>query len=402
VSDHDAGARLKVALLTGGANKPYALGLASALKAEGLLLDFIGSDTVSAPELHGTAQINFFNLRGDQSPAATFPRKALRLLTYYARLVRYAAVAEPRVFHILWNNKFELFDRTLMMLYYRALGRVTLLTVHNVNAGKRDGNDSFLNRLSLRIQYHLSDHIFVHTQQMKRELLDQFGAREGKVSVIPFGINDTIPTTSLTRGQARQALGLTGGDKALLFFGKIAPYKGLDHLIAALAALMQKDDRYRLVIAGAIKDCTRYWNELQQAIDTAGVRPRIIERIGYVPDAEVETYFKAADVLALPYTYIFQSGVLFLSYRFGLPVIATDVGSFREDVLPGRTGFICRARNPGDLAETIETYFSSELFQHLDARRVFIRAYAEQHHSWSTVAQITKDVYAQLLNGRRT
>ena len=37
----------------------------------------------------------------------------------------------------------------------------------------------------------------------------------------------------------------------------------------------------------------------------------------------------------LPYTHIFQSGVLFLGYSFGLPVIASDVGSLREDVIEG-------------------------------------------------------------------
>ena len=45
------------------------------------------------------------------------------MLLYYARLIRYAATAKPKIFHILWNNKFESFDRTLLMLYYRLLGK---------------------------------------------------------------------------------------------------------------------------------------------------------------------------------------------------------------------------------------------------------------------------------------
>lgn len=53
-------------------------------------------------------------------------------------LVRYAVTAKPTIFHILWNNKFEYFDRTLLMLYYRALGKKVVLTVHNVNADNRD------------------------------------------------------------------------------------------------------------------------------------------------------------------------------------------------------------------------------------------------------------------------
>ena len=50
--------------------------------------------------------------------------------------------------------------------------------MHNVNAGIRDSNDSRLNRLTLRIQYRLADHIFVHTEQMKRELIEEYGVEE--------------------------------------------------------------------------------------------------------------------------------------------------------------------------------------------------------------------------------
>ena len=50
-------------------------------------------------------------------------------------------------------------------------------TLHNVNAGKRDAEDSRLNRLTLRIQYRLADHMFVHTDQMKRELIAEFSER---------------------------------------------------------------------------------------------------------------------------------------------------------------------------------------------------------------------------------
>jgi glycosyltransferase involved in cell wall biosynthesis len=57
----------------------------------------------------------------------------------------------------------------------------------------------------------------------------------------------------------------------------------------------------------------------------------------------MEVYLKAADVMVLPYNEIFQSGVLFLGYSFGLPVIATDVGSFREEIVEGERGF-CAVR----------------------------------------------------------
>jgi glycosyltransferase involved in cell wall biosynthesis len=387
-----------VALLTGGGDKPYALGMAGALIAQGAFLDFIGSDDVNGPHLHDNPRVNFLNLRGDQTPNASRLNKLLRVVRYYLRLLRYAATARTRVFHVLWNNKFELMDRTVLMLYYRMLGKQVVLTAHNVNACKRDGKDTAVNRLSLKIQYGLSDHIFVHTEKMKSELRAEFGVPEGKVTVIPFGINNAVPSTEeLTTDQARQALGLSSSHKVMLFFGNIAPYKGLEYLIDALAEVAKRDANYRLIIAGTIKRCDDYWKKVQAAMGRNGARARMIERIEYIPDEAVELYFKAADVLVLPYTHVFQSGVLFLGYSFGLPVIATDVGSLREEILEGRTGFVCRPCDPLSLAGAIERYFASDLYLNLEARRREIRDYANERYSWAKVGRITVGVYSRLL-----
>src|SRR5437762_4107562 len=62
---------LQVAILTGGSDKPYALGLAMALVSQGIFLDFIGSDEVTGPELLNNPQVNFLNLRGDQRSEAS-------------------------------------------------------------------------------------------------------------------------------------------------------------------------------------------------------------------------------------------------------------------------------------------------------------------------------------------
>jgi glycosyltransferase involved in cell wall biosynthesis len=101
----------------------------------------------------------------------------------------------------------------------------------------------------------------------------------------------------------------------------------------------------------------------------------------------------------LPYTLIFQSGVLFLSYSFGLPVIASDVGSFRDDILEGKTGLVCRPCDATDLAMKIEEYFESDLFKTLGQRRQEIQDYANRRNSWKVVGQKTSKIYLQLLDG---
>jgi glycosyltransferase involved in cell wall biosynthesis len=391
---------IEVALLTGGFDKPYAFGLALALASKGVWLDVIGSDDVDSPEMHTAPKLNFLNLWGSKHDASLV-RKISRVLIYYTRLLRYATVAEAKIFHILWNNKFQFLDRTLLMLYYKLLGKKVVLTAHNVNAGKRDSNDSLFNRSTLRAQYRLADHVFVHTEKMKRELLQDFGVQERTVSVIPFGLNNSVPHTDLTPGEAKQRLGIRDSERTILFFGAIRPYKGLEHLVNAFQQLAATHSEYRLIIAGeSRKGAEQYLDEIQRMINGHVSRRQVLQEIRYIPDEETELYFKAADVLALPYTHVFQSGVLFLGYSFGLPVVGADVGSIREEIIEGRTGFLCRSCDSADLAKAIEKYFESDLFKNLDNRRQEIREYANAKHSWDIVGEITREVYTQLSRER--
>jgi len=207
-----------------------------------------------------------------------------------------------------------------------------------------------------------------------------------------------VPDTDLTSVDAKQTVGVGCADKTILFFGRIRPYKGLDYLITAFRQLAHQDRAYRLIIAGEPKkESLQYWREVQQAIEREGLGEQVIQEIRFIADEETEVYFKAADVLVLPYTQVFQSGVLFLAYSFGLPVIATNVGSLSDDIVEGETGYTCRPCDAADLAKALETYFKSDLFKTLDQRRAEIKSFARGHHSWDVVSDKTCSVYAQLL-----
>lgn len=389
---------IQVGLLTGGFDRPYAYGLTMALAAKRIALEIIGSAELDGPEMHNNPRVHFVNLYWDSRKRANVVGKILRVLSFYQRLFRYTATARPKILHILWNNKFELFDRTLLMLFYKLLGKKVVLTAHNVNAGKRDGTDSWLNRFSLKLQYQLVDHIFVHTEKMKCALSNDFQISTGKVSVIPFGINNSVPQTDLSSAEAKRILGIGKDNKTVLFFGAIRPYKGLEHLVAAFQQVALKDKNYRLIIVGQVhRKAGEYMRDIQDMIQSHPSRGQIILKPEFIPDNETEIYFKAADVSALPYTTVFQSGVLFLSFSFGLPAIATDVGSFDEEIIRGKTGFLCKASDSVDLARAIEEYFASELFMQLEGRRREIIHNANEHHSWDKVGTMTRKVYQEML-----
>lgn len=387
-----------VSILTGGVDRPYAFGLAMALASKNVQVDVIGNEFIDSLEMHTTPNLRFFNLWPTRLAKPALFGKVSRTLLHYVSLMRYAAGACPRVIHILWNSKIQLFDRTLLMLFYKALGKKVALTAHNVNQARRDSRDSWLNRITLRIQYHLADHIFVHTQKMKTELLQDFGVAARSVTVIRHPINNAFPETGLTPSEAKTWLGLDKSDKTILCFGKIKPYKGIEYLLPAFQQLAAKDASYRLIIAGEVqKGNEKYLDSLVQAMASDLERERIILKTQFIPDAEMEVYFKAADVLVLPYKDIFQSGVLFLGYSFGLPVIVTDVGSFREEIVEGKTGYLCKPEDPIDLANTIEMYFASDLYLNLRASRQQIKHYADTNHSWSAVADLTQKAYDGML-----
>lgn len=395
----------EVALLTGGGDRPYALGLTKSLIAEGLKCDFIGSDFLRCADLEQNRYVNFLNLRGDMRNDAPLHQKAIRITKYYLRLLLYTLSAQPKIFHILWNNKFDLVDRTLLMIFYKLCGKRIVMTVHNVNMGQRDGRDGRINRLTLRTQYHLCDHLFVHTERMRQQLRADFGIDESKVTVIPLPINDTVPDTALSRAEARRQLGFSEDHKVLLFYGSIAPYKGLNVLIQSLATVVKWMPEMRLVIAGHPRFGSAHWEAVARDIVSLELSSFVTQRIEFIPDDETEVYFKAADAVVLPYTYVFQSGVLLLGYSFGVPVIATDVGSLREYLLQGKTGYLSKPCDADDLAARIKEYFESEIYRSLPQTRAWIQSWARDRYSWSEVASCTKALYRQLLTpdatGRR-
>ncbi len=391
---------IEMALLTGCQDRHYAFGLATALVSDGVRVDIIGGDEIDSPELHTTPHLRFLHFRRGQTHNATLAQKLWKLLIYYTKVVQYAArPSSPRIFHILWNYKLERFDRTLLMLYYKALGKKITLTAHNVNQAKRDSRDSWFNRITLKIQYRFCDHIFVHTEKMKRELCQEFKVAENAVTVIRYPINNAFVDTKLTPAEAKRRLGLRDDERAILFFGRIVPYKGIETLLDSCRLLLA-DNRanYRLIIAGEPKKGSEaYQREIQRSVEGMFERGQAILKTQFIPDDEIELYFKGADVLALPYKEIFQSGVLFLAYSFGLPVVATDVGSFREDIVEGSTGFLCKPNDPAGLAKAVEAYFGSELYKNLNVRRGELQGYANTNHSWQSVAELTHNAYSKML-----
>ena len=87
---------------------------------------------------------------------------------------------------------------------------------------------------------------------------------------------------------------------------------------------------------------------------------RFISR--YVPDAELASYFRRADVVVLPYSRterFDQSGVLATALAFAKPVVLSDVGGFGEVAATG-AGVLVEPGDVGSLAAALGRLLGDE------------------------------------------
>lgn len=136
-------------------------------------------------------------------------------------------------------------------------------------------------------------------------------------------------------------------EKFILFFGLIAPYKGVEYLLKAFKKLHQKFPDVKLLVAGSGK---LYFDErLYSGKDYIQIYNR------YVPLEELSYLLENCLFTVCPYKDATQSGVIQTAYAKGIPVVATDVGNFSQMVEDGVTGKIVQACDEDALASAMES-----------------------------------------------
>lgn len=133
-----------------------------------------------------------------------------------------------------------------------------------------------------------------------------------------------------------------------LFFGKIQQRKGVEYLVKAGNIVNKKyKGKFTIRICGACDE----WEYYQNMIEDRSCFELEIRRI---ENDEIPNIFNCADYLVLPYKDVTQSGPLFISYYYELPVIASNHAGFKEYIEHGKNGFLFENENSNDLACIME------------------------------------------------
>ena len=337
---------MRVAVIPHAFQEHYTLGFVNGLARKGLQVEFARAANMNIGMLD--RKVHWTDLKRNTDDSIGILRKMYRFGSYHLRLIAYVVARRDAVVHVIGLLRTPLLTGIIEGFIFRMLARKYVLTVHDILP--HDRHTSW-NRWLFRQIYRIPHMLVVHTPRMKNELVASYGVVQSRIIVMQHGINDIVSDHEHTRPECRLHLAVPQDACLLLLFGRVAPYKGVEVLLEAFRAL---NAPIYLVIAGAPINA-EYGRHIEALVREHPNRYRILYHLQYIEDYEIATYFRAADAVVMPYTYIDQSGVPFLAFRFGLPVIAFNVGSLSEYV-QGDVGLIIHGNSAKDLVEAIETF----------------------------------------------
>ena len=157
----------------------------------------------------------------------------------------------------------------------------------------------------------------------KRVEMDVPDLRQRESAVIPHGHYREAYPSAIDKLRARLALGLTPEQTVLLFFGGVAPYKNVPHLIGTFRHADLPDT---IMLVAGRPDCKH-----GRAVEMAAQRdPRIRLDLRHIPKEEARLLFSAADLVVLPFSDIMHSGSAILALSFNKPVLVPALGALPE------------------------------------------------------------------------
>ena len=232
-----------------------------------------------------------------------------------------------------------------------------------------------------RLVHHVA-HIIAVSEFTRCRILERFGVRPGKVTVIPNGIDERFsPRSSDEIAQAREELGIPDG-RYLLFLGSLEPRKNIGRLLDAWQRVLGElsDDTW-LVVAGA-----RGRSEVFSDAQFRQMPPRV-HLTGYVSDERLPALYSGA--LAVVYPSLYEGFGLppLEAMACGAPVITSNTTSIPE--VTGEAAILVDPTDPEQIGSAIFRVAADSSLRGELSRRGLERA---SIYSWDTSARSTLKV----------
>jgi glycosyltransferase involved in cell wall biosynthesis len=234
-----------------------------------------------------------------------------------------------------------------------------------------------------RVAKHI-ERIVTVSSSSRRDIADQMGVPESRMSVVPVGVDETVFRPSGGSRVSGRLMVTTSSD---------VPMKGLIPLLEALALVRRERPEAHLVVIGKLRDGSRVPAALARLGLAAGDAVRFVSG---VPEEEIVRLYGEAELAVVPSLYEGFSLPAIEAMACGTPLVATTGGALPEVV--GEDGDTALLVPPGDpaalAAALLRGLGDAGLRARLGAagrRRVLER------FTWQVTAQGTIDEYRALL-----
>ncbi len=207
-----------------------------------------------------------------------------------------------------------------------------------------------------------------------------------KSSVITPAVDSSLFTPDPIQGTPRDTVTLLSVNG----LGRGEEHKGVRRLIDMLPSLLQTHANVRMVFAGEGSNRSMYEDLVQER----GISHAVTFLGALDVDGMCRAY-RTADVLVLPTTNDSFPTVLLEAMACGLPVISTTVGSIRDIVEDGVTGFVVDPWDPFAFLDRVRTLCDDAALRvRMGAKG---REYTIERHSWEYAARAYRACYTRIL-----
>jgi glycosyltransferase involved in cell wall biosynthesis len=215
-----------------------------------------------------------------------------------------------------------------------------------------------------------------------RDALIQSGFAENRLSIWPRGVDTNLFTPAKRSTSLRRRWGCSDDRPVVLYVGRVSREKGLELLPEVLEQVRAMGRACQLVIAG--DGPLRPWLEARC--------PDVIFT-GSVGRADVAEIFASSDVFIFPSQTDTAGNVVLEAQASGLPVVVSDGGGPRENMVPGHTGLVCADTTSQAWARAIVHLLDTR--DRLDNMRAASRAYALSRR-WRCALEPLFDAYRRV------
>jgi glycosyltransferase involved in cell wall biosynthesis len=234
---------------------------------------------------------------------------------------------------------------------------------------------------------HLSARLAVMTERGRTLLREIYGIADERIDVIPHGIPDMEFVDSNFH---KDRFGMEGRD-VLLTFGLLSPNKGIENVIAALPAIVQRHPTALYGVLGATHphllqhEGESYRDGLVRMVATLGMQNHVAFHGRYVDMPELLAFIGATDIYVTPYLSEDQitSGTLAYAFGCGKAVVSTPYWHAQELLDDGR-GILVPFRDPAAIAGAVCTLLDDDAKRHAMRKRAYLLG---REMTWSRVAE---------------